>query len=241
MNFPVSVPIELPDGSYVEDFVDYEDWKFQPAYKSVKGREKKPIAMSLFLAEQHHLYYGRPWFLGRYCFDYLVKAGLKPHHRFLDLGCGAGRVGTWLIRYLDAGNYFGIDSHLPSLAAFSGYELPLHDLANKQPRLMWSKDFDAVAFGVKFDVLLELSVTQRWTAMAAYEKIAPSLAPGAMCFQLHEEQKCMPEDMEKIGFKFARRDVVQYPLFRQLEPPIQFEDQWDLFVHAPNQSRMKAL
>jgi hypothetical protein len=44
-------------------------------------------------------------------FDFPVESGLRPEHRLCDFGCGAIRFGAWAIPYLDAGNYFGIDSH----------------------------------------------------------------------------------------------------------------------------------
>jgi SAM-dependent methyltransferase len=40
-----------------------------------------------------------------------VDAGLEPHHRILDLGCGVGRLAVALSDYLDArGRYVGFDT-----------------------------------------------------------------------------------------------------------------------------------
>ena len=47
--------------------------------------------------------------LGVLQFEFLVKRGLKPHHRLLDVGCGALRGGVHFVRYLDPGCYHGID------------------------------------------------------------------------------------------------------------------------------------
>jgi SAM-dependent methyltransferase len=47
--------------------------------------------------------------VGQLQFDYLIKHGLAPHHRFLDIGCGNLRLGWRVIRYLDAGCYTGLD------------------------------------------------------------------------------------------------------------------------------------
>ncbi len=51
------------------------------------------------------------WWLkiGQMQFDYLVKHGLKPGDRMLEIGCGDLRAGRLFIDYLDAGNYYGID------------------------------------------------------------------------------------------------------------------------------------
>ena len=55
--------------------------------------------------------------LTRCRFDALVKYGLKPHHKILELGCGSLRSAVWTIAYLDAGNYFCIESNAESLRA----------------------------------------------------------------------------------------------------------------------------
>ena len=39
----------------------------------------------------------------------LTTAGLRPHHRLLDYGCGVMRTGLAAIPYLDAGKYTGVD------------------------------------------------------------------------------------------------------------------------------------
>lgn len=39
----------------------------------------------------------------------LVRHGLEPHHRVLDIGCGVGRVAIPLTRHLTGGTYDGFD------------------------------------------------------------------------------------------------------------------------------------
>ena len=39
----------------------------------------------------------------------LKTAGMQPHHRLLDYGCGVMRTGLAAIPYLDAGKYTGVD------------------------------------------------------------------------------------------------------------------------------------
>jgi ubiquinone/menaquinone biosynthesis C-methylase UbiE len=47
--------------------------------------------------------------LGQMQFDYLVRHGLKPGDRMLEIGCGNLRAGWRFIDYLESGNYYGID------------------------------------------------------------------------------------------------------------------------------------
>lgn len=46
---------------------------------------------------------------GQALWEQILAFGLEPHMRCVDYGCGSLRLGQHAIRYLDAGNYFGID------------------------------------------------------------------------------------------------------------------------------------
>jgi SAM-dependent methyltransferase len=49
-------------------------------------------------------------------FRYFVDiAGLKPHERVLDVGCGTGRMARPMTEYLKSGSYDGIDIVGPSI------------------------------------------------------------------------------------------------------------------------------
>jgi SAM-dependent methyltransferase len=134
-----------------------------------------------FLSEPHHQLYGRPWAIGRRYVDFLLAQGLKSTDMLLDFGCGAGRVGIWLIPFLEPGRYVGIDSHNFGLAAFRQYEIPLHGLANKKPRLVLDDSCEPHRLNIVFDVILDLWVTQHFNdakAMRVYRSFALALRPG---------------------------------------------------------------
>jgi SAM-dependent methyltransferase len=226
LSFPLAVPIENPGGTHVIDFCDVDNWR--QVYTAKDPEKIRPIGLDGMLDEEHHRTYGRPWVLGRYCFDYLVREGLKPSDKVLDIGCGSGRVGIWLIRYLDPGNYFGVDSHLKSLVAFAGYELFLNDLAAKKPRLLYSDQFAVDAFGADFDLGLELSVTVPANRRQAYEKVARTMRKGGRCFYLTEDWKFPAGQLEEIGFRLVRTDTLRFPLFAAAERDIIAADRWDV-------------
>jgi SAM-dependent methyltransferase len=46
---------------------------------------------------------------GKLQFDYLLRHGLRPSDRMLEIGCGNLRAGRLFIEYLDPGNYYGLD------------------------------------------------------------------------------------------------------------------------------------
>jgi SAM-dependent methyltransferase len=98
--------------------------------------------------------------IGRLQTEFLIRNGLKPHHRLLDIGCGCLRAGVRLIRYLDAGNYFGTDLNESLLTVGYDVELAREGLQDKQPRsqLIADGDFDFSPFSVTFDFALAQSL-----------------------------------------------------------------------------------
>ena len=58
----------------------------------------------------HREYVGGKWDeVGLLQFRFLLRHGLGPEHRLLDIGCGSLRAGQHLIPYLDRGCYMGVD------------------------------------------------------------------------------------------------------------------------------------
>lgn len=103
---------------------------------------------------------GRWEMMGNLQFDFLVKNGLEPQHIMLDIGCGTLRGGRHFIRYLNTGNYSGID--ISHKAIEYGKQLVQEEsLLDKHPRLLVSKNKDlnfAEFDGEIFDYLLAQSV-----------------------------------------------------------------------------------
>lgn len=57
-------------------------------------------------------YVGGKWEeAGKKQFDFMIKEGLKPEHKLLEIGCGCGRAGRYFVDYLNSGNYYGLDHH----------------------------------------------------------------------------------------------------------------------------------
>ena len=70
----------------------------------------------------------------------LAKLGLQPNHRLLEIGCGPLQAGAPLIRFLDAGNYVGVDISGDRLEAARAV-IQRFDLDEREPRLVLSDDF----------------------------------------------------------------------------------------------------
>jgi len=109
----------------------------------------------------HREFVGGLWDeLGALQLDFLLRQGLRPEMKFLDLGCGCLRGGVRFIRHLAPGNYYGIDSNASLLRSALEIELPRAGLAGRLPpqNLLLNQDFEAWRFGAAFDMVLAQSV-----------------------------------------------------------------------------------
>lgn len=60
--------------------------------------------------------------IGELQLQFLRSQGLRPEHRLLDIGCGAGRAAVKIAPYLNPGNYYGLDIS-PALLSAAEKEL----------------------------------------------------------------------------------------------------------------------
>jgi SAM-dependent methyltransferase len=137
---------------------------------------------------RHREYVGGLWDeLGSLQLAFLKAHGLRPHDRFLDVGCGSLRAGVKLIPYLDPGNYWGVDNNAPLLDAGWEHELSQVGLQDRQPRnqLVALGDFEFDRLGVTFDFALAQSVFTHfsWNRIRrCLTRLAPVIKPGGRLF-----------------------------------------------------------
>src|SRR5437588_3775537 len=97
---------------------------------------------------------------GRQQFMYLLRAGLNPDSKVLDIGCGVLRAGYWLIHFLEPRCYCGIEPHQGRLETGVHTILEPEILKSKEPRFDSNPNFNTSVFGEKFDFFLAYSI---WT------------------------------------------------------------------------------
>jgi Methyltransferase domain len=96
--------------------------------------------------------------LGALQIDFLHSRGLRPDHTLLDYGCGCLRGGLHFIRYLDTGNYTGVDISAAILDAGRQF-LAEAGLGSKHPTLQRVDDLSFDWFpGRRFDFVFAQSV-----------------------------------------------------------------------------------
>ncbi len=125
--------------------------------------------------------------VGQLQFDFLVENGLKPSHRLLDIGCGCLRGGVHFVRYLNPGNYYGIDINRSLLDAGYDIELAQAGLQERMPRdnLKCGTDFDFSVFAPVFDRALAVSVFTHLplnTIRVCLERLAPKMTTGGVFY-----------------------------------------------------------
>lgn len=123
--------------------------------------------------------------MGALQFDFLLERGLRPEHRFLDLGCGCLRAGVRLAPYLDAGNYYGLDIS-PSLIEAGRCELDALGVLERvpAPNLRVTRAFDISGFP-SFDYAIAQSLfthlpLQQFSACLA--AVRPNFTGGGCLF-----------------------------------------------------------
>lgn len=123
-------------------------------FKKWIGRIIKPVSQ-----KRHALVGdGKLWKMKRnFQFHFLLQNGLKDDHKFLDIGCGTLRGGIPIIKYLQHGNYYGIEVR-ENVLAEAKRELKETGLEIKNPHLLYFKHFSDLALDVKFDVMFAFSV-----------------------------------------------------------------------------------
>jgi SAM-dependent methyltransferase len=109
-------------------------------------------------AGEHRHAVGGMWDeIGRLQRDFFVACGLRPDHRFVDVGCGSLRGGIHFVAYLAPGNYHGLDINR-SLIDAGRLELKAAGLERRNAKLLVNDQFDLSLFKTTFDFGLAQSV-----------------------------------------------------------------------------------
>jgi SAM-dependent methyltransferase len=120
---------------------------------------------------------------------FMIDMGLEPQHALLDVGCGSLRGGVHFVRYLDPGNYFGVDIDAALLDAGRS-ELEAAGLGGKAVTLLRDDAFRFGRLGRRFDFALAQSVFTHLplnTIMRCLAEVERALEPGGRLFATYFE------------------------------------------------------
>lgn len=91
--------------------------------------------------------------LQKYQLNVLKTNGLKPGHTLLDLGCGPLQGGIAFIKYLDTGNYIGLDNN-NNVIETAKEQIIKNKLTAKKPFIVLSETFGLEELnGLTFDYI----------------------------------------------------------------------------------------
>lgn len=120
----------------------------------------RQVRWRAFPREKRHSLVGQShlWTMKRgFQIGFLTAAGLKPEHYVLDIGCGTLRGGIPMIRYLNDGHYFGVDTR-PDVLKEAKKELEAENLTSKVPVLVCAPSIASLDLGRAFDYVWAFSV-----------------------------------------------------------------------------------
>jgi SAM-dependent methyltransferase len=148
---------------------------------------------------EHRALIGGLWDeIGALQFELMTARGLMPRHSLLDIGCGCLRGGVHFIRYLEPGNYVGVDINQSLLDAGYDVELGIAGLQSRMPRsnLMCLREFEFHRLARQFDFALALSLSL-FTHLPfnhirlCLTRLAEAVKPGGVFFATYFQ---IPED-----------------------------------------------
>lgn len=159
-------------------------------------------------------------------YEKLIEHGLEPEDRLLDIGCGVLRGGIPFIRYLNKGNYYGMDIS-PKVLKIARERIRKNDMEDKNPTVFRNEDLkfnDSKLREVEFEYILAQSVFTH-------------LPPGSMVECLSNLDKILSSNGNLLAtfhrnHKFSRRGGLlnsgtsfQYPLryFKELGKKYDFQ------------------
>jgi len=97
---------------------------------------------------------------GRAQLESLIRHGLNPWDKLLDIGCGALCGGYWMINFLNRGCYFGVEPNTFMFNAGVEHLIEPGLFDARQPKFLHNDQYDFSGFGENFDFFHAHSI---WT------------------------------------------------------------------------------
>jgi SAM-dependent methyltransferase len=138
--------------------------------------------------------------------DFLIEQGLRPEHRFLEIGCGTGRLARKLVPYLDHDRYGGVEISDKARGHAFGLAFTEHWL-KKSP--VFYATVHHVATEVKQDFLWAFSVfihLPEFVMRDVFAECAKRMGPSSRFYFSY-----VPEKIDtRTGLKQFRHSLATY-------------------------------
>ncbi|MDX2699403.1 class I SAM-dependent methyltransferase [Streptomyces ipomoeae] len=177
--------------------------------------------------------------IGRMQFDYLVRHGLEPRHRMLEIGCGNLRAGRLFIDHLDAGHYYGIDIS-PAILLEAQRILVREGLQSKLPYLTLVADLSFEFLpDAYFDVVHAHSVFSHSPAHVieqCFAHVGRVLAPGGFFDFTFGRTEGKEHHVLHEDFYYRTDTLIE--LAREHGLSARFMDDWEELPHGQSKIRV---
>jgi SAM-dependent methyltransferase len=180
--------------------------------------------------------------IGRLQFDYLMRHGLKPQDRVLEIGCGNLRAGRLLIEYLDPGNYYGIDIS-PHVLLAAQDTLAREGLQPKLPYLVLADDLTFAFLPDRhFDIVHAHSLfshSPRHVVEECFAHVGRVLAPGGFFDFTFDRTEGEEHQVLHEDFSYRPETLVELAARYGLEARLMHD--WEQLPHRQSKMRVTAM
>jgi len=152
--------------------------------------------------------------IGSLQLDFMISRGLKPEDVLMDIGCGSLRGGIHFVRYLNEGNYLGIDRQKALIDCGIKKELGDKLYEKKKPQLLVNDRFEFHQFtkipnySVAQGVLTHLN---RLDIEKCLKNLRAFVTSGhrfyASFFEASEDQKTNQKSHPHRLFRYSREEL----------------------------------
>jgi hypothetical protein len=155
--------------------------------------------------------------IGNLQFDFLLRQGLRPSDKFVDVACGSLRGGVRYIKYLDAGNYYGIEKHIELLIYGVAKELGIPHFRQKMPHFIVSDSFEfdklgeGFTFGIAQSLFSHLADPDICVCLSKLYRAAADGCKFYATFFEAEVQGGNPlRSHSAVGFRYSRSEMERF-------------------------------
>jgi SAM-dependent methyltransferase len=177
--------------------------------------------------------------VGKMQFDYLVRHGLRPADRLLEIGCGNLRAGWRFIDYLEPGHYHGLDIS-PDILLAAQDTVVRHRLQDKVPHLTLVRDLRLEALpGAYFTAAHAHSVfshSPREVVDECLAHIGRVLAPGGFLDFTYNRTEGAEHHVLREDFYYRTETLLHLAGRHGLDA--RFMDDWEDLPHRQSKIRV---
>jgi hypothetical protein len=166
----------------------------------------------------HRDYVGGLWDeMGTLQFDFLIAQGLTSSDVLLDIACGSLRGGVRFIRFLEPGNYLGMEKEVELVRRGVKHELGVETYVARKPEIVVSGTFEFARFSKAPTFALAQSLFSHLASSdinLCMKRLRAVVRPGCRFFATFSEVEALKlnpwRSHARMGFDYTRDQMVTF-------------------------------